>query len=196
MPRSAAPAIPGAGRVCERNGGQIHWSHLDPAQNRRRYASRPSNSASGASTASSLPRRSSWPRSTTRSRSGRRVCKRPYQVTHATFVAGQLSPAIWPEVSFAVAGHDLTTERHGLPFSSSGSVTLLLWIYRSTVFSREPLDTADWAGLARPAETTRVLAPVLGQRRGGRHSASRTGCYANAMESAVSTMGAEVVASP
>ena len=129
--------------------------------------------------------------------------KRPYQVTHATFVAGQLSPGYFGQKSRSpLPDTILTTERHGLPFSSIGRVgyspTLDLPIYK--VFSREPLDD-ELIGrvFARPAETTRVCwhaYPVLKPTAQWPPFRIAHGLYyANAMESAVSTMETEVVAS-
>ncbi len=126
---------------------------------------------------------------------------RSYQVTHATFVAGELNARFFGQSIEALPGTILTTENPRLWFSSVGrlgtSPTTHQPIYK--VFSREAL-TDDQIGelFERPSEVERfvwraypVLKPAqpwppfrLGPRL----------YYANAMESAVSTMETEAVA--
>ena len=129
--------------------------------------------------------------------------KRPYQVTHATFIAGQLSPVYFGHKNSAPLPQTiLTTEHPELPFSSIGRVgyspTLELPIYK--VFSREPLDDALIGRVfAKPAETMHVswrAYPVLKPAAQWPPFRIAQGLYyVNAMESAVSTMETEVVAS-
>jgi len=128
---------------------------------------------------------------------------RPYQVTHATFVAGQLQPGYFGQKRGAPLPETILTPEHpALPFSSIGRVgyspTLQLPIYK--IFSREPLDDALIGRVfAQPAETTHVrwhAYPVLKPAAQWPPFRIASGLYyANAMESAVSTMETEVVAS-
>ncbi|MEM7114840.1 MAG: FAD-dependent oxidoreductase [Chloroflexota bacterium] len=127
--------------------------------------------------------------------------RRGYQVTHATFVLGELNPAAF---GLSVAAQPpktiLTTESPDIPFSSIGltAVSPTGPIYK--LFSRQPLPDQTIATLFHnPRDTKRVtwhaytklkptttyppfvLAPNL--------------YYVNAMETAVSTMETESVAS-
>jgi prenylcysteine oxidase/farnesylcysteine lyase len=129
--------------------------------------------------------------------------RRAYQVTHATFVAGRLNPAYFGARCAAdLPGAILTIEDPAIPFSSIGALGRAadagLTVYK--IFSREPAGERLLSALfAERAQTERlawraypVLAPLplwppfrLGH---GLY-------YVNAMESAVSTMETEALAS-
>jgi prenylcysteine oxidase/farnesylcysteine lyase len=127
---------------------------------------------------------------------------RPFQATHATFAAGDLNAKFFGERSASeLPGMILTTENPRLWFSSLGKIgaspTKRQPIYK--VFSREKLTDGQIAELfAKPSEVERIAwqaYPVLEpSQRWPPFRLGRRLYYANAMESAVSTMETEAVA--
>ena len=127
---------------------------------------------------------------------------RSYQVTHATFVAGDLNAGFFEAQSTNdLPGTILTTENPRLWFSSVGKIgtssTMRQPIYK--VFSRETLTDEQIAELfAQPSEVERFVwraYPVLKpSQQWPPFRLGRRIYYANAMESAVSTMETEAVA--
>ncbi len=128
--------------------------------------------------------------------------RRAYQVTHATFVAGELDPAYFGRPPDATLPETvLTMENPEIPFSSIGRVgyapELRQPIYK--VFSREALDEALLARLFRTRGAVHSVRwdayPVLQPMPEGPpfRLAPRL-YYANAMESVVSTMETQAVA--
>lgn len=129
--------------------------------------------------------------------------RRPYQVTHTTFVAGRLRPEFfgWAAGSGSPARLILTVERPEIPFSALG------WQGRATdgardvykIFSRAPLDDGLLDRMfADRSETVRMVwhaYPVLTPTASWPPFRLRPGLYyVNAMESAVSTMETEAIA--
>ena len=127
---------------------------------------------------------------------------RSYQVTHATFVAGDLNAEFFEAQSTSdLPDTILTTENPRLWLSSVGRIgtssTTRQPIYK--VFSRERLTDALIAELfAKPSEVERLVwraYPVLKpSQQWPPFRLGRRIYYANAMESAVSTMETEAVA--
>jgi prenylcysteine oxidase/farnesylcysteine lyase len=131
-----------------------------------------------------------------------RCSSRPFQVTHATFVAGDLNAKFFGAQSTAeLPGTILTTENPRLWYSSIGKIgaspTKRQPIYK--VFSREALTDEQIAELfAKPSEVERIAwraYPVLEpSQQWPSFRLGRRLYYTNAMESAVSTMETEAVA--
>lgn len=128
---------------------------------------------------------------------------RQSQVTHATFVAGRLNPGYFGQSrAVALPRGILTTENPQIPFSAIGRVghspTYGVPIYK--IFSREALDDALIGRLfAQPQDTLRIkwhAYPVLQPSPAWEPFRLQHGLYyVNAMESAVSAMETEAVAS-
>lgn len=128
--------------------------------------------------------------------------RRRYHVTHTTFVAGRLRAG-----AFGLPERDevpellLTRERPDIPFSAIGLLGPAAGDGRSIykVFSRQPLDEALLDRIfADRAETTRLVweaYPVLNPAPASPPFRLAHGLYyANAMESAVSTLETEAMA--
>lgn len=129
--------------------------------------------------------------------------ERQYQVTHATCVAGKLNPTYFSLPQTARLPQTiLTSEDPRVPFSSIGAIgyspTWSVPIHK--VFSRTPLDDTLIERLfTQPKDVMRIVwhaYPVLKPSPHWEPFRLQNGLYyVNAMESAVSTMETEAVAS-
>ncbi|MGB0388480.1 MAG: FAD-dependent oxidoreductase [Ardenticatenaceae bacterium] len=128
--------------------------------------------------------------------------ERPYQVTNATFVMGELNPAYFGQERLdKLPDLIMTREAPNIPFSSigvAGSREHSSPIYK--IFSRQPISDDLLAKLfTKPQQVERILwwaYPILNPMPEWPPFKLADGLYyANAMESAVSTMETEAVAS-